>query len=180
MVEARIGYRYAKALLEQAHASKVLNDTRDDMLMVYETCKNSRELVNLLESPIIKVSQKHDALKNIFYDKFETELSAQTIDLLIRKGRESYIPHVAKAFLDLYDQEHDIMRGVLTSAYKLPTELFSQIRDRMEGKLNKTLMLEQKVDKEMIGGFKIQIGDQLYDGSVLTALRKLRNKFHEN
>jgi len=180
MVEARIGARYANSLFGLAQEKKILNDVKDDMNLILQACEDSRELTNLLKSPIIPSSRKHAILQKVFDGKFISPISMQIIDLLSRKGREAYLPSMAREFLKIYDKEFDISRGVLTSAYKLPEKLVSQIRDNLEEQLGTTLILKQEIDERMMGGFKIQIGDQLYDGSVTSALRKMRNKFELN
>ncbi len=180
MVEARIGARYANSLFGLAQEKKMLNDVKDDMNLILQACQESRQLVNLLESPIIPSSRKNAILQKVFDGKFISPLTMLIVDLLSRKGRDAYLPSMAREFLKIYDQEFDISRGILTSVYKLPEKLVSQIRDKLEEQLGTTLILEQKLDESMIGGFKIQIGDQLYDGSVTSALRKMRNKFELN
>ncbi len=180
MVEARIGNRYANSLFGLAQEQKVLNEVKEDMTIVHTVVQENRELRNLLNSPIIPSSKKHSILKKLFEKKLSSTLSMQIIDLLSRKSREAFIPYMAEAFLSLYDKEFDIVRGTLISSYEMPDSLVSHIVDKLEAQLNKTLILQKEIDHTMIGGFKIQIGDQLYDGSVNAALRKMKHNFGLN
>jgi F-type H+-transporting ATPase subunit delta len=40
--------------------------------------------------------------------------------------------------------------------------------------------LEQKIDKELIGGFILNVGDQQIDASIKSKLKSLKTKFGEN
>ena len=180
MVEGRIGYRYAKSLFSLAQEEKIVNEVKEDMTLLRDTCEESKELRNFLQSPLISLSKKRDTLQTLFKGKLKTDFSLNLVDLLARKGREKYLFHTAQAFLDLYDEEFNISRGVLTSAVKLPKAMVEEIRDKMESHLKETLILTEEVDPELIGGYKIQVGDQLFDGSVLSSLRKLKRDFQDN
>lgn len=180
MVEGRIGYRYAKSLFSLAQEEKIVNEVKEDMVYLRDTCQESRELRSFLTSPLISLTKKRSILKILFEGKFKSDFTSQMIDLLARKGREKYLFHMAQSFLDIYDEEYQIARGVLTSAVKLPKNLVEEIRNKMESQLNETLILTEEIDPELIGGYKVQVGDQLFDGSVLTSLRKLKREFKDN
>ncbi|MEM6629259.1 MAG: ATP synthase F1 subunit delta [Bacteroidota bacterium] len=180
MVEGRIGYRYAKSLFSLAQEKKVMNEVKEDMVVLRDTCEESRELRNFLSSPLISTSKKRSVLEKLFKGQLKTDFSIQLVDLLARKGREPFLFHTAQAFLDIYDKEFHIARGVITSAVKLPKKLVESIRDKMEAELNETLILTEEVDPSLIGGYKIQVGDQLFDGSVAASLRKIKREFQEN
>jgi len=58
MSEIRIAARYAKSLLDLAIEKGALDAIHNDMQLIAESCKGSRELVLALQSPIIKFDKK--------------------------------------------------------------------------------------------------------------------------
>ena len=90
----------------------------------------------------------------------------QLTSILLQKGREQYLPQVAEAFLDLYDQKKRIVRGVLTSARPMPDTEISLIKQNLKQVHGMDYELEQAVDSSLIGGFTLKVGDRLFDGSV--------------
>jgi len=180
MVEGRIGFRYAKSLFELAQEKNLLNEVREDMKAVRTACEESKERRNFLSSPLIPIMKKRAILEQLFKGNLKEEISYMIIELLAKKGRERYLLPTATAFLKLYDKEHNIARGVLTAAVALPKQMVDAIRDRMEASLEETLILTEEVDPNLIGGYKLQVGDQLFDGSVQASLRKLRREFQDN
>ena len=48
------------------------------------------------------------------------------------------------------------------------------IKEKLGAQLGCKIILKQKVDAALIGGFTIQIGDRLIDGSVVRQLNALK------
>ncbi|MFN0204314.1 MAG: ATP synthase F1 subunit delta [Bacteroidia bacterium] len=180
MIEERIGYRYAKSIFDLSLEKGIANSVKNDMELLRETCQGNRELQTFLGSPIIHKDKKQSVLDAIFKGKFESDLMPLLLSTTIRKGREKYLYHIATAFAKLYDTEFKIDRGVLTSAEALDSETVAQIKAVIEQKTGRTFILEEKVDESLIGGFVLTIGDKLFDGSIATSLRKLRNDYDDN
>ena len=174
MVEDRIGYRYAKSIFDLAKEKKVLDEVKGDMEVIRDTVQGSRELSLLLNSPLVSSLKKKTVIAKIFDKGLETDMSKYLVDIIASKGREKYIPHIAQGFLDLYDKEHRVLRGVLTSATKVPAATAKKIKAEVEKQLNTTFEMDQEVDPELIGGFTLKVGDKLFDGSVASSLRKLK------
>jgi F-type H+-transporting ATPase subunit delta len=65
------------------------------------TCAANRELVVLLNSPVVKADKKDRILEQVFAGKVG-QLTATFMGILVRKGRERLLPDVAHAFSELY------------------------------------------------------------------------------
>jgi len=180
MIEDRIGYRYAKSLFDLAKEKNLLEEVKDDMAVIHGVSEQSREFRTMLSSPLISASKKEAILAAIFGGKLESDFTKHLIDIIVRKGRERYLDNAAKSFLELYDREKHIQRGVLTSAVTLSEEQVAAIKAQVEKETGDTFEMDVEVDPELIGGFVLKIGDRLFDGSVASSLRKLKQDFQEN
>ncbi|MBX7181993.1 MAG: ATP synthase F1 subunit delta [Bacteroidia bacterium] len=179
MQDPRIASRYAKSLLDLASEQGALAQAYQDMLVV-ETCtKESRELVNLLNSPIIK-SDKKEAIINEVFGSSISKLSLEFLQIITRKGRENYIPVVAASFVDQYRK----LTGVTTAFVKSAIALDETARTKVRSILNQSgfanVELVEEVDAELIGGFVLRIGDKQVDTSVKNEISKLKQGFKEN
>ncbi len=110
-----------------------------------------------------------------------SELSNAFIRLLISKGRESNLPEIASAAIDLYKQHHNIHTIKLTTA----TALTDGVRDGIVSQIRQSagfdkIELEEKVDPALIGGFVLQVGDRLVDASISYDLRAIAKQFDNN
>ena len=61
----RLAARYAKALLDLAVEKNELENVYNDMLFLRQAFRDSRDLVSLLRSPIIKADKKGKVLEAI-------------------------------------------------------------------------------------------------------------------
>ena len=177
MVEDRIGYRYAKSIFSLAEEKNMLEDTKTDMECIATTVRASQDLDNLLKSPLVSMGKKLKIVNAIFDGKFDGELTPLLVDMIIRKGREEYLPNVASAFLELYDQFKGIRRGTITTAHALSQQQRLDILKILQEQTGKTTILEEKVDTELIGGFRLKVEGTLFDGSVSSSLRKIKQEF---
>ena len=176
MVEDRIGYRYAKSLFELAQEKDVLEAAKDDMQMIWEACRDSKDLSLFLKSPLVYASKKQTVLDAVFGGKFKGPFTQNLVNILVRKGREMYLPYVAKAFLELYDAANKIIRGVLTTAVPISDAQYTQIKEAIETKTGAQFEVDKEVNEELVGGFTLKIGDQLFDGSVASSIRRIKRE----
>lgn len=176
MVEDRIGYRYAKSAFSLAQEQKDLDNAHSDMKMISDLCRENSEFVGMLQSPIINGAKKQEVLNLIFNGKFETKLVPLLIEMIVRKGRESFLPNVAHSFMEMYDEAKGIMRGVLTSAVELPTATVAEIKANLEKSSGKSFEFTTEINPDLIGGFTLKVGDTLFDGSIGASLRRLKQE----
>jgi len=174
MVEDRIGYRYAKSAFELAQENKVLEDVHSDMGLFLEVCEQNRDFVSLLDSPIIKGDKKQQVIDAIFGKLFKSELMKLLVAMIVRKGREKYIPNVAESFNQMYDHAKGIGRGTIISAVALSDDQVKEIQRTLESTTGKSFELNEEVDPSLIGGFVLKVGDTLFDGSIGAALRRAK------
>jgi F-type H+-transporting ATPase subunit delta len=177
MVEGRIGYKYAKPLFEQAEEDGTLEQLRQDMETIRDTCEQSRELGSFLKSPVVNAAKKKAVLEAIFGKSMKSEKTVSYLDFIVEHGREDFLPDIASTFLKLYDDSRGIVRGTLTSATPLDDATIAGIKRKVEQEMGGTFYLETKTDPAMLGGFTLEIGDRYFDGSVTTALRRLKQEF---
>lgn len=178
MSEYRVAIRYAKSLLELAEEQGVLDEVHQDMNLFYEVCKQNRDLVLMLENPIIE----HNKKKKILYKIFESKVNKITLlifDIITRKNREKVLQKVAKEFHHLYNEHKGIEEAKVITAIKLDEDLKKEFKEIIKKISDKEIMLLEEVDKEIIGGFQLKISDRQIDDSVSTKLKELKLKFKQ-
>jgi len=180
MPNPRLAARYAKSLLDLSVEKGQLEKVYADMVWLQAVCKSNRDFVNLLRSPIIKSDTKEKIVSAVTAGTI-SELTAAFNRLLIVKARESYLPEIITAFLAAYKEKKGIKTIQLTTAVSASDELKKAIVEQVKSSAGFTQVeLEEKVDPALIGGFVLQIGDQLVDASVVYDLRNIAKQFENN
>lgn len=180
MLNPRLAGRYAKSLIDLAVERNQLEEIYKDMLYLQAVCKSSREFVALLKSPVVAADKKDAILKAVTAGKVG-EVTTVFNKLLVNKGRESVLPEIIQAFIEQYKKYKGIYTVKLTTAAPVSDELKQQIIGKIqEQTAMKNVELETAVKDELIGGFVLELGDTLVDGSIAYDLNKIKSQFMNN
>ena len=174
-----VASRYAKSLIDLAVETKQLEEVANDMRLIKKVCKENREFVILLESPVVKTDKKMAIFKSVFGNKI-SETTAAFLDLIARKRREGYIDDIAYAFDEQYKSFKNITTAVITTAVPLDAATKSKIADIVKKKATGEVELIEKIDKSLIGGFVLTVNDKQVDTSIKRKLNDLRKNFSTN
>ncbi|MCW5910292.1 MAG: ATP synthase F1 subunit delta [Cyclobacteriaceae bacterium] len=180
MPHSRVASRYVKSLLDLAVQQGALEPVHQDMQLFNNVCRNSREFVLMLKSPIIRHEKKRAVLETLFKGKVHP-LTMGIIDILTKKNREPLLPAIASEFHVAYNDYKGIGKASIVSTQPLDARLRSEIESLVKQLSHKKeVELEERVDKDLIGGFILNVGDRQIDASVKSKLKALKLKFSEN
>ena len=174
MKKSASAIRYATALLDLAIEKGVLDIVKKDVSFLLASIEQSKELELLLSSPIIKADKKASILKEIFA-KDVNALTITFIQHLTEKRRENIIPQIAEQFVKLYNKHKGLEIAIITSANGLDDEMRKKVYDVIKASVNSEVELIEKIDKNLIGGLIIKMGNTQIDSSVVRSLRNLKS-----
>lgn len=175
MDQSKINVRYAKAFFTLAKDKGLTAELRKDAALITNVCTSSIDFNLLLESPIVKTSQKVKAIKSIFAGQIN-HLSLNFLVLIAENNREKNIPGIFRNLEDLYRKEEGIQTAVITSAKSLDDTVLAQVKQILETEFGSKIELSQKVNSELIGGFVLRVEDKQYDASVSAQLKKIKER----
>lgn len=176
MSEIKIALRYAKSLLDLAKEQNKVDEINNDIKLFHDTVKANPQLRAVLANPIISATDKKAVLHGLFASKMDKATIA-FFDLMIGKSRESYLYATSKQFGELYNQLNGIVKAEVVSASALTEGNKQQLVSTLEKELNKRVILNAKVNADLIGGFVLTVGDKQFDTSVAKQLNELKKSF---
>lgn len=180
MRNTRLATRYARSLITLAKEQNVLDPVLEDMKYLHELCLQSHDFTLMLRSPVIKGDKKLAIVKAVFKDRLNP-LSNGFLDLLIKKGREFFLPEMAAAYVAQYKELNHIHEVKLTTAVQISEDLYQAIRDKVTASINDgSVDLKLNVDGDLIGGFVLEAGDKLFDASIRRDLIDIKKQFTKN
>ncbi len=193
MVHTKIARRYALALLgtalhegsvsDQSHfdfskiqpTSRLADKVLEDLKFIREVVKSSKELLALMNSPVVQHRKKEAILKEIFEAKVDP-LVFSFLVLLTEKKREKLFLEIVNAFIVLYNEVYNILPVTVYSAVALSDTLENSISDALAKRTGKTIVSSFEVDQRLKAGAKVQIKDLVIDGSLQYQLKQLYKK----
>jgi F-type H+-transporting ATPase subunit delta len=173
MNESKISVRYAKALFLLGKEKNVLDTIVTDMKLVDELCNTVKDFWLMVESPVVKTSQKRKAVKLVLADKLDA-ISLNFMDMVFENHREIFIKDMVRNFLDLCRKDKGIVSAKLTTAGEIDKEGKANLSDMLKKAFNSKIELEEILDKDIIGGFVLRVDDQELDASVSAQLNQIK------
>ena len=134
MNESKISVRYAKALFATGKEDKSLDVLRHDIEFLAQGIHEIPEIQHIIESPVIKASQKLRLFKEAFESLF-SPLTFTFIALVIENHREEYLAGIARYFLSLLRAEQHIQSAEFISA----SEIDAKTRESVIGLITKKI-----------------------------------------
>lgn len=174
-----IASRYAKSLIDLAVETKQLEDVREDMRLIKEVCKENREFVIMLESPVVKTDRKMSIFKSVFNGKI-TVTTQTFLDLIARKRREGYIDDIAYSFDEQYKTYLNITTALIVTAIKMDEATRAKVLELVAREYKGQIELIEKTDKDLIGGFVLTVNGKQVDTSIKRKLNDLKKNFSGN
>ncbi|MBL0742161.1 ATP synthase F1 subunit delta [Chryseolinea lacunae] len=180
MADSRAASRYVKSLLDLAVEKNALEAVHNDMLLLSKICDENRSFELMLLNPIIKHDKKREILEKLFTGKMNP-LTISILDILTRKNREPLLPAIAREFHTAYNVYKGIGKASVTTAVPLDAKLRAEFETIVKQLTAKSqIEMTEKVDKDMIGGFVLNVGDRQIDASIKNKLKALKVKFSYN
>ncbi len=163
---------YARALLdlavERGQEDEVLEETQSFLALLGD----DPAFGTFVETPSIDAKDKNRVLDKVFRSKV-TDTFLDTIQLVIHKGRQLFTRDILEEYGTLYDEKAGRVHAEVVSAVALSEDEQSTVTSALSEKLDKTIILENKVDPGILGGLVLRFGDLVVDGSARTQLRKV-------
>ena len=95
------------------------------------------------------------------------------VRVLAENGRLELLPQIREQFEALKNQREGVVEAEVHSALELSAAQVSELQQRLEKKTGRKVRTKIVVDKGLIGGVKIVIGDKVIDGSARAQLAAL-------
>lgn len=173
-----VGRRYALALLEVAEEKNLIQSFLNDFEIIEKALNEVKELDLAITSPLIQADKKAAILKNIFQDKVSEEISG-FLHLISKKGRANALKEIIEAFKVLLDEKNGIVEVDVKSAVELDKIQSDALKQKLDRYTSKNTRIRLSVDKELIGGLTVKIGDTVLDSSIKHQLAQLSDSFKQ-
>ncbi|MFI5205117.1 MAG: ATP synthase F1 subunit delta [Flavobacteriales bacterium] len=170
--------RYAKSLLMLAIEQKMDERAYTDMLLMKKTCDQNEDLRILLRSPVIKGDKKTSILTALFPSL--SPIVSGFIKIITQHRRENMLYEIAGSYIAQYKEHKKIVVAEVISAVKISDNARKKISETLHKSQGKEIEIVERIDKDIIGGLIVRVGDRQFDGSIMRKLNDLRKQFSDN
>ena len=172
--------RYSRALFEISRDSDNLDKVETDIKNLKLIYDKNLEVRNFIKDPS-QIITEQNKLVNLISDKLNFSKNFQKfLLLLIEKRRIFFVNKIIESFLRLCSQKRGEIKASLISSKELSQTELNDISTDLSKSMGSTLKFDYKVDKELIGGLKLQLGSIMIDTSIRNKLKKYEQAMLEN
>lgn len=95
------------------------------------------------------------------------------VRVLAENGRLELLPEIREQFELLKNEREGVVEAEVQSAFELTEAQVSDLVSRLEKKLGRKVKAKVTLDRELIGGVRLLMGDKVIDGSARAQLGAL-------
>ena len=173
-----VANRYAEALFQIGEEEKLTDKLYQELSEVVSLIKTNQDLFSILKSPVISKKEKISLIDNIFENKININIK-NFLKILIEQNRISFIPDMAASYKELLNEKNNILEGFVISAIPMKKEEIKELEEKLSQKYNKNVTLENQVDKSILGGVLVRLGNEEIDGTVKNRLDKMKEQLSQ-
>ena len=164
----------AKALSKVFKENNLDQIGENVLLTLSELSSKSLKFKQFLSTQRIDVKTKKEILSEVLKNVFSnTEL--EITNALIEHIDFNYIDSIYSKFKQINKSATGHIDVRATTALEISDNDLNAIKDSIESKTNSKVSIENIVDKSLLGGIKLKVGNTLIDGSISTRLEKLKH-----
>lgn len=166
MEKSTVAPVYGEALFSLALESGQLGERKKEVEWLQKAIKNNVNFTEFLAHPEISKKEKEKTAEGIFKEYLSKDTMGLFI-LIIQKGRGEELEGILEYFMEKESQYQHVGSGTITSAIPLRAEQKQQLEDKLIDLTEyKTLDIEYLVDKSLLGGFIVRVGNKVLDNSI--------------
>lgn len=152
--------KYANALFQSAVKTNQIEKIREqlkNLKPLYE-----KDIMKYFSDPLVHDSAKKDMVKMLF--------------MLIDENAMNFLPDIEKEYNNIVSRSKNVLPAKIISVDKLEKTLVKKLKEALERITNKEISIDEEIDKSLIGGIIIKIGDTVIDGSIKGKINSLRQE----
>ena len=168
---ATVARPYAEALFKAALERNALGAVAEGLAFV-AAAERDEQMRSALGNPKVSAKQKKELLAAVAGERVSPELS-NLLSILVDNHREVLVGSIHTQFEELKNEHEKVLRARITSAQPLTDAQRAEILGALERRYGKKIEAELDVDPQLLGGARVQVGDQVTNASVRDALAQM-------
>lgn len=146
----------------------------EQSLFALSSAVSEPQVAELVSDPKVTDDQMYDLLAGSIGEEAPSQLKG-LLRTVIENGRLCALPEIAAQFRALKNESEGVADAYIESAYALTKKDVDQLVKALSHKFpGVKLRPEVSINKDLIGGVSIRVGDQVLDGSVRARLAQMK------
>ena len=167
---------YGGALFDMSMEQGKVEEYAAEASVIRNLLNENPEFVMLLEHPQVSSEEKVAVIEKCFKGEVSEDILAFLV-VIVKAGRQDELKDILSVFLEKVKTYKHIGVAYVTSAVELTDAQKQAVENRLLAITdNVSYEMHFAVDKTLIGGMRIRIGDKIVDSSLKTQLATMKKQ----
>lgn len=166
--------RYAKAYIDLALERGNLEQSVEAAGKVLARMESDEKLAEMLNSPLVSRQDKAAGFASAMGDTIPQQMK-DFATLVMDKGRSGIFSEILYQVIARNDVLQGVVHAGVASAVPLSPQQEKQVGEKVRSVSEaRTVVLHKSVDPSLLGGMKVTVGDNVWDGTVAGRLEEIK------
>ncbi len=172
-----IAERYARALFDAAQDQGLVDAVADDLAALMHVLSQSPEVERFFYHKQLPPTKKRAMLMPVLEKVLVEKITHNFVQLLWQKKREAELASIVAAYQAALRRFRGELVAEVTATRQLNNSELEQLGQQVRALTGcEKVELNARIDKSLLGGVVLRIGDKVYDGSLARRLQQLRQR----
>ncbi len=164
-----------RAQLINSEGAAELENTEDELFRFARVVEANPELRNTLGDRSVALSRRRELVGELLAGR----ATEATVVLAKRAvgARERTFAHTIEGFVTLAAEQRNRVVATVRVAQPLTGEQRDQLRTSLSRQLGREVAVQEVVDPDVLGGVRVELGDEVIEGTVAGRLEQARRLF---
>lgn len=165
--------RYALALYEVGEENNKVDKYISDFEDIVKLIEANNDIQQIIKHPKMSTSVKKQMFSDIFKGKIDKELLSFLL-LLVEKKRIHEVEGILNQLREISLEKNNKVIAEVKTVIALTDDERKTLAEKLSKKYNKTIILKEIIDKDIIGGVYVRVGDDVIDGTIKYKLESMK------
>jgi len=165
--------RYALALYEAAEEKGKAEEYLDELNEIIKVMQVNEEFLQIVRHPHLSTSRKKDMFESIFKGRVHDDVLSFIL-ILIEKNRISNLNGILEEMKKIHLERNRTVIAYVKTVVPLKDEEKASLKEKLQKKYNMNVILNEELDKDIIGGVFVRIGNDVIDGTIKAKFDEIR------
>ncbi len=166
---------YAEALFAVADAEEELGAVEDQLYAFGKLVERDAKVRDALADPALPVENKKGLIRDLLGER-ANPVAVNLLGLIVDLERGRDIGHIVEGFVAVAAERRKHQLAEVRSAVPLDAARREQLAAALSKATGRTVEVKVVVDPSVIGGVVARLGDEVFDGTIRTRLREVRER----
>lgn len=179
MRKTTLAKRYAEALIDIGREEQRYEQYGEELRKAAAAFGASPVLYKVLLNPMYRIETRKAIVEELSKELALSAVIVKFLSLLVERRHIRLLDEITRVYSQMEDRLAGRIRVTVEVAKGVEEEMIKAVKEKIEKESGNRVILTTRENPSLIGGLIIKIGNTIFDGSIKTQLERMKEKLLE-